>query len=268
MYYLELEYDNKVISIPFGKLKDIDKYTMKYKDRKVFLNKLISILELDIDIDFVNRMYLVKEEDRLCEFDYETCLPIRYSNDNYDIDSLRDNFISYLQQDHSRIRMFDVIYVKLPWMMDFRDGKKDISNDEIKLAVNTYFKDNYKGIRKVYFDIKDECKIKKGKFELSDKKIEREELSKLESNKDDYLQYLIELSSRSDEDRLRATYELSLMPMEDLVRIMSRGSGGVLDGLSDLGAIKNDEVLELEMLVGMNIEDIRKIARKSLGHKR
>lgn len=268
MYYLELEYDGKIISIPFGKLKDIDKYTMNYKDRKVFLTKLISILGLDIDIDFVNRVYLVKETDRIDEFDYETCLPIRYSEDNYDIDSLRENFIWYLQQDHRRLRAFDIIYVKLPWIVDFKDGKKDISNDEIKLTVNTYFRDNYSGIRKIYFDIKNECDIKKDNFQLSNKKIDREELSNLESNEDDYLQYLIELSSRSEEDRLRAISELSLMDMEELVVKLSSKTYGVLDGVSDIDAVKNDEIKELEQLVGMNIEDIRKIANKSLGRRK
>ena len=48
MYYLQLEYDNTIISIPFGKLKDIDNYTMQFSDRLVFLDRIIFILGLDI----------------------------------------------------------------------------------------------------------------------------------------------------------------------------------------------------------------------------
>ena len=49
-------------------------------------------------------------------------------------------------------------------MMDFKDGKRDISDEEIKQAVYTYFKSNYKGIREIYFDIDGEYKIKKDIF--------------------------------------------------------------------------------------------------------
>ena len=268
MYYLQLEYDNTIISIPFGKLKDIDNYTMQFKDRLEFLDRIISVLELDIDRNYVSRIYLVDEEDRLDEFDYDSCLPIRYNNDNYNLDSLRDNFILYLQSDHNRIRRYDIVHVKLPGMMDFIDGKRDIGDEEIKQSVYAYFKKHYEGIRKIYFDIKDEYRIKKDTFKLCDKKIKHDELSKLESSEDDYLQYLIELSSRSEEDRLRAIEELSLMDMEELDRRLSSSSYGVIDGISDMDMIKNDEILEIELLVGMNIEDIRKIAKKYVGHGR
>ena len=268
MYYLEFEYEGKIISIPFGKLKDIDKYTIKYGDRLSLLNKLNSILELGIDINYVKAMYLVKEKNRYCEFDYDNCLPIRYNGDNYNIDSLRDNFISYLQKDHNRIREFDVIHVELPFMIDFKNGKRDISDNEIKLAVNAYFKNNYNGIRKIYFDIKNECKIKNDSFRLSNKVIERDGLSKLENDKDDYLQYLIELSSRSEEDRLRAISELSLMDMEELVVKLSNKTYGVLDGLSDVDAIRNGEILEFETLVGMDVKTIRSFALETLGRRK
>ena len=56
--------------------------------------------------------------------------------------------------------------------------------------------------------------------------------------------------------------------MDELVKIISNNSCGVLDGVSDVDAIKNDEIKEIEQLVGMSIEDIRKIANKSLGRKR
>ena len=40
MYYLQLEYGNKIISIPFGnELRNIDNYTMQFKDRLVFLDR-------------------------------------------------------------------------------------------------------------------------------------------------------------------------------------------------------------------------------------
>ena len=56
MYYLQLEYDNTIISIPFGKLMDIDNYTMQFRDRLVFLDRIISILGIDIDKNAIQRI--------------------------------------------------------------------------------------------------------------------------------------------------------------------------------------------------------------------
>lgn len=270
MYYLQLEYDNTIISIPFGKLKDIDNYTMQFSDRMVFLDRIISCLGLNINKNYISRIYLVDEENKDLEFDYDSnkCLPIRYNKDNYNVDSLRDNFILYLQQDHSRIRRYDLFYAKFSGMMGFKAGERDISDEEIKGIVYSYFKEHYKGIRKIYFDIKDDYKIKIDNFKLKDKEIKRDDLSKLESREDDYLQYLIELASRSDDDRLRAIEELSLMDIEELNKRLSGNSYGVIDGISDIEMIKNDDTKEIEELVGMDIEDIRKIAVKNIGRRR
>lgn len=272
MYYLELEYDGKIISIPFGKLKDIDQYTMGYSDRKSFLNNLIAILGFDIDINFVDKVYLVDEENRLNGFNYEDCLPIRYSRDNYNVDSLRENFIYYLQKDHNRIRRFDIVHVKLSSMMDFKDRKRDISDDEIRQCVDAYFKEHYKAIRQIYFDISDECNIKIDKFEVSKKNIKRDNLSKIKSEEDDYLQYLIECFSRSEEDRLRAREELALMDIDELMGKLEGYSSGLLDGLTDIDSVKSkeldDERIELEYLVGMNIDEIRQGTLKRLGRYR
>lgn len=269
MYYLQMEYGNKVISIPFGNLKNIDNYTIRFENREKFLNHIFRVLNVNISTSDIGKVYLLLENKLGEEFDYEYCLPIKYSNNNFNFDSLKLAFTEYLQKNHNRIRMFDIIHVKLPYMMHFKDELSDITNEEIKMAVNAYFNgDSYKKMRVVYFAICGEVNIKVDKVN-TDKELDvRDGLSKLESNEDDYVQYLIELSSRGEAERERALEELSMMDIADVISRLPRAYRGVLDGASDLSMVNPQDILEFEMLTGYGIESLREIVSKSLGRKR
>lgn len=266
MYYLQMEYGDKVISIPFGGLKDADNYTLQFENREKMLSHIFRMLELNIPIDEINRIYLVSEKNIDEEFDYETCLPIKYSKNNFNLDSVKLAFIEYLQKDHSRIRNFGIIHVNLPYMMDFKDGIKDITDDQIRMAVNGYLKDDYKKYRDIYFDIWNDVNIRVDKVDTK-KVIVRDDLSELESKYDDYVQYLIELSSRGDEEGIRAREELSFMDLEEIRKSLLKTKYGILDGLSDLSMVDSEDIFEFEELTNMKIDDLRSLVKKSLGIK-
>ena len=107
---LYMETSKGIISIPFVSIKEVDLFTSEYNSRfdnvgngKKLLDVLIKILQLPISIDDIGRLYLSYKDISDIEFDYETCLPIKYSKDNYNVDSVIDNFSLYLIKDQSRL---------------------------------------------------------------------------------------------------------------------------------------------------------------------
>ena len=96
-----------------------------------------------------------------------------------------------------------------------------------------------------------------------------EKLSNLESNNDDFIQYLIELSLRGNKGYNTAMEELSKGDLEDIRRSIGKTSFSVVDGLSDSRLIDiNRDIASLEECTGISINLLREMCKKQINDGR
>lgn len=276
---LYMETSMGIISIPFVGLREVDLFTTSYNSRfdkddlnnkSKLLDVLINVLKLPISVNDIGRVYLSYEDIESVEFNYDTCLPIRYSKDNYNIDSLIENFSLFLKRDRSRL---DYPGIKNVGMNTYGDFSIDtISERNIDIIANLFLDNNYKRMREVYFYLteidspteKYNIKIDKMKDEINDRK----EISKLESSEDSFVQYLIELSSRDRNKSGIVMDEFSKIELEDVRKELGNDSKYIFDGLSSKNNNIEKDIANLEECTGINIEILRDICSSQINNGR
>lgn len=276
---LYMETSVGIISVPFVSIKEVDLFTVEYGSRfdnvsneRKLLDVLIRILQLPISVDDIGRVYLSYKDIDDIGFNYETCLPIKYSRDNYNVDSVIENFSLYFKRNQSRLNYPGISNVANNLISRFIPG--EVSNNDIDLVVRAYLKDDYRRIRDVYFYLSEldspyeKYNIRIDRYARRDNSYDRQ-FSDIESNNDDFIQYLIELSSRGDMEYNIAMEELSKCNLEDVRRSIGGSSVGVIDGLSDSRLNdKNRDIANLEECTGISIDKLRKLCKKQISDGR
>ena len=273
---LYMETSKGIISIPFVSIKKVDLFTSQYDsrfdnvgNRKKLLNFLIKILQLPISINDIERVYLSYKSIDDVEFNYETCLPVKYNKDNYNVDSVKENFSLYLKNNQSRLNYPGIRDVGKRIFSRFSPGR--MSNNDIDMIVKTYLKDDYRRIRDAYFYLSEldsayeKYNIRSDKLASNSGNGYRDDISNLESNNDDFIQYLIELSSRGEREYNIVMEELSASDLEDIRSSIGKTPVGVIDGLSDSRLINvNREIATLEKCTGISINKLREMCKKQI----
>ena len=259
---LNIETGNGKYVIPFIDLSNLDRWTVLFPGASEMIDSLNKILGLSIDMDDVNAIYI--SSDRYMDRENNSLSNIKYSDDNFDCDSLRDMLSLYFKQDHRRIRKCDVRFVNTHAMTMFQAGY-DISDRDIDVAVFVYLKDNYKKQRDMYFMIKNFGGIRINKIGSYIEEIKRSELSKCDSINDNFIQELIGLASRGEEYLDKAMEDLSKCDLEEIEKLLSKPERGIFDGLRTEYL---DESLEEEMIcllefTDMSIEELRGLQPKN-----
>jgi len=236
---------NGLIKIPFRSLQELDLFTVRYRDENELINGFNELLKLTISSRDVINIYVYheyqvgKNEDNF----RDSYVPVKYKDDNYDLASLKDAFIYYLQQDHNRVRDFGVRKIRTSAMREFMLGNEDLSNFDIKVAVDKYFEGAKYGIfRNVYF------KLKKRKVKVGKNRVKREEdkmmdrnLSRFSSDNEFY-QHLLEYASRGPEESDKVVEELSKFDLEELSIRLKNPHFGLFDGVIKNTDVSLDEV--------------------------
>ena len=277
---LYMETGMGIISIPFIGIKEVDLFTTGYNSRfdkdglnnkSKLLDVLIKVLKLSISVDDIGRVYLSYEDIDSVEFNYDTCLPIRYSKDNYNIDSLIENFSLFLKRDYSRLNYPGIRNLVRNAYGDFRIDT--ISDREIDIIAKLFLDKNYRRMRDVYFYL-NEMDLPNERYNIKiDKVLDRDigddrlDISKLEGSEDSIVEYLIELSSRNKDNTGMIRDEFSKMELDDIRRELGDDSGYVFDGLSDKNKIKKD-IFNLEECTGINIEILRDMCNSQIRDSR
>lgn len=266
--YLKIDTYNGVITIPFKNIEEVDRFTVIYSNMTLLVSNLIKILKLKIDLYDVSAVYLTEDKYKR-ELD-EECLPIKYSGDNFNYESLHDAFVNYIKADQNRILTTDMRYVKVREIIKYFDTRY-IDPYEIERAVRAFFNGTgYKRKRNTYFMIKDEegikIKIDKVDFNCS---IDRRDLSQYANNSDEdsYLSHLIELSQRSPEMIDRIIDEIAQADLEDISGLTQRDGYGIVDGVSDTSMLLNGQIELLEETTGISIDQLRE-NHTNFGRKR
>ena len=153
-YNLYLETTNGLLCIPCGKIEDIDKFTVRFENRLVFLSVLIEMLELKISVNDIYRVYLSNRDSKWIKehgFDYEKCLPIKYGIDNFNSESIIGHFADYLKNDRSRLENYKrEASLIIP---NYEIG--NYSDRDIDFFAKKYLTNNYRRQRDEYFYLKE-----------------------------------------------------------------------------------------------------------------
>lgn len=264
---LYIETNQGRLMIPFRGIREIDSFTVDFKSRLEFLDVFFRILNIPISLNDVNMMYLsYKNSDELHFFDYDVCLPVKYGKDNYNVDSVIENFATYLKQDFRRLNADGIRNVGKNIVHDF--NPRYVENYQIDLIAKAYLKNDYRKIRDTYFMLCDDFDIKIDKIVFKENNSLREKLFQLECSNDDYIQYLIELASRGNDEYELAMEELSKIDIDDVGKSISKSYYGVIDGLGDDSVISPVIIQNLEQVIDINIDDLREMCRLKFSNGR
>ena len=236
---------NGLIKIPFKSLQELDLFTVRYADENELINGFnellkLSILPKDVINVYVYHEYQVGKNENSFRDSY---LPVKYIGDNYDLDSLKDGFIYYLQQDHNRVKDFGVKKIKTAAMREFVLGNENLSDFDIKVAVDKYFEGAKYGIfRNVYFKLKQrKVKVSKNRVKREEDKMIDRNLSRFSSDNEFY-QHLLEYASRGPEESNKVVEELSKFDLEELSMMLKNPHYGLFDGVVKNSNVSLDEV--------------------------
>lgn len=253
---LNIDTENGMYVIPFLDLKKLDGFTAGFENEQEMIDALNRILDLDIDMDDIISINISLDKYKERKGSSLSC--IKYSGDNWNIDSLRDMFSLFLKQDHRRIRHNDVRFVNTDSMLRFQAGRP-ISDKAIDVAVKVFLGVDYKKQRDTYFMIRDFGTVRVDRVSRDMDNIKKSDLSKTEAYNDEFVQYLIELSNRGEEYLDKAMEELSKFDLEDISKALGKGGLGIFDGFGSTFSSFDEDTYVLVEYTGMSVEELKAI---------
>lgn len=257
--YLKLCTEYGVISIPFLCIEEVDDFTIGYKNLGELVTILIKILKLQIDLYDVDDAYLTYDKYNRGRDD--KCLPIKYTNDNFNVDSLENFFCTFLEKEPKRIWDSGVRYVKTSGMLEFISTGK-ITAFEIRNAVKAYFNGDggYRKKRDIYFYFKKKyglnLDIKKDRV-LYDDDTRKKDLSVYDVEDDGYVSNIIDLYKRGIYTFDEAMEKIGLADLSELRKLLKDGGYGIIDGVSEIDSLVKKDISMLEKCTGMSLETLR-----------
>lgn len=250
---LNIVYDNGVIEIPFKSIKSIDMFTIMFNNNKDLYEKLKEILNLNIEWDKIREIYISYEYDSRYNSDYIVVeeLPLRFSQDDYDIEDLKKVYSQYYKDNYMRILATKngIRHVNHDKIRKFTAKSDNVSDNDIDMAVNAYFKgDSYKKYRDAYYLL-----IKHG-YSVK-KNIDKQHRTNLGEfmTDNEYFEYLRSYATKGDNEYDRVIEKLSYEDIDS--------TKGLFDGNS---RFRNDldtelTIQALEALTGKNLDDLRNL---------
>ena len=246
-YSIFLETEKGLLSIPCGKLEDIDNYTKRFKDRNEFLNVLIKMLKLPIEISEIGVVCLSTYNKKDYKFDYERCLPILYNEDNYDLDSLVGYFGDYLKQSRSRLGMFENVHMVIN---GYDSG--NYTDKDIEFFSRVYLNKKYRNHREMYSLLRDVYNIRKKKF------AKRENQSYLSKSRIvDYVDSLFPLSAYNKDKFEISLDELSRIDLEELSLLLCGESHAFSDEPYDPFFPNKEDIEGIQKITGTSLEELQ-----------
>lgn len=248
--------NDRILMIPFNSLEEIDVFTMRYNDRYNFLNRMIKILDLNVQIRDITGLYIMSSANKN--------LPLKYGKDNYNLDSLIDNYALYLVKNRFKI-YFPAGLKKVITNIKGEYNLDNLTLKEMTFIIKRYFNGRYSNHREIYFMIKNDMSIEIDKVFSDRRDLKRAELSEFESD-NDYIQYLIELKQRGYDEL--ALDELSKIDLEVLSSGLKDSKYGVFDGMCNTDLSIYEDIIVLEEATGMSIDTIKELCYKQINNGR
>ena len=259
---LMIKTNKGVLLIPVKGLAEIDEFTMWYPN-ELELNKMLNNI-LDLKIKNVNTVSLSLTY-KFSESSPVSFLPIKYRTDNYNYDSVREEYARYYKDDHRRIKTntHGIRNVGHDAIINYLRGLREITNNDIDMAVSSYFNGaGYKKYRDSYFVLKEaKYKVKIDKLKEEKSSIDRTNLSTY-AVANPYLSGLKEYASFGEEEHAKAMDILAGYSMEELRRITKNNNYGLFDGegietKKDEKRIEQEEAMHLESITTKRLNELK-----------
>ena len=259
---LVVAYNNRVISIPFKNVALIDEFTTYYDNNTDIGIALNEILDLKLKDTTVKSIYICKtKEKKVGDKEYNEYLPIKYSTDNFEYDSVLNNYIDYLkkntqilQQKNTPLNIIMNNYMK-------KYSKIYLTETDIERIAILYLKNSstsysYERCRSAYFTLlKANYKIKTKK-ETKYNPLNRTDLTKYNSE-DEFFEYLIHYSTINEETKAHAMDLLASVPLEEIEKNIHNHDYGLFDN-RHINHKRNfyDDAMLLQALTNMTIQEL------------
>lgn len=172
--YLVLEYEHRLVYLPFRKLEYVDAFTCGYEDRVELCDTINRYLELGIPREEILDAYLseniYKTGDDNQEYE-KRYLAIQYKHDNYDVEDLKNKLASFMKYKKDKVFIFSGLkQVVKNYKNKYRGDKTLLDVDYDKIA-RAYLGVDYKRQKECYFKLKDMgYKIRINKLVIDPKK--------------------------------------------------------------------------------------------------
>ena len=250
------------INIPFMRLQELDDYTIHFNNQEELVGKLISLLDIPIDVMQVRHVLVECTPTSRNGKPYKAkYLPIKYKKDNYDSNNLKKVFADYLIEDYDRIKEFDIRYISSKPIQDYLYGNGTLTPYNIYHAVESYFeRDSYGKKRSAYFT------LKKNKRKVYIRRVEnihlREKNPLLKATFDDeYLDNLARYARQGEEEYDYVMDIIAGSDIEEIERKTTDKHYGVVDSVYDS---MKDDITKLELFTRRNIYELRDIANREI----
>lgn len=156
--YLVLEYENRVIYIPFRKLEYVDAFTCGYENPQELCKVINDYLELGIPDDEMLDAYLSENISKVyddSQENYDRHLAIQYSRHIFDYNELIYKLGNVIKHDTGRIRRFSGLQNVIDNYTKKNCKNRPLLDSDPEKIVKDYFKDNYKRKKASYFILSD-----------------------------------------------------------------------------------------------------------------
>ena len=228
--------NDKILEIQFPSFEAIDSFTVYFNDKKQ-ISKFI--FNDENYIKFIGILYTYKKPNK-DEIARKT-LKIKYKQDNYKVDKLKEEFEKYLIKNKEELNDPDMKVSKIIRELEYKDCK-DIPNFRISSAVSSVFGSGYKTIRDVYFELKKRhVKVDTSYLpSITPDRTYDEEYKPVDDAMESYLRLL---NSDDEEERARAMEEISMYSLEKLQSTYNDDTlTPLVDGLGEVRGIFNKEL--------------------------
>ena len=172
--YLVLEYEHRLVYLPFRKLEYADAFTCGYKDRLALCDIINKYLELGIPKDEMLDAYLSENIYKIGDDNQEyerRYLAVQYEQDNYDLGDLKNKLAGFMKYKKDKVFIFRGLkQVIKNYKNKYRGDSTLLDADYLKIAA-AYLGVDYKRQKECYFKLKDMgYKIKINKLVIDPKK--------------------------------------------------------------------------------------------------
>lgn len=275
MIYLKLDTYKGIVTIPFKGLEEVDYFTVMYENMGQLTTSLIKMLKLPLELYDVEDVYL--SYDKYNRGRENNCLPIKYSGNNFNFESLKEAFVNYLKNNPKRIFSTSIRYMNTDVVLKYFDTGI-LDNCALEETVRRYFADGtgYKRRRDTYFLIKDAVDENKednvviiiDPVKLTPSSEDNKgDLSIYSTGGDDYLNRLIELCRIHPELRDEVMDEIGQSDNDEIRRYLNNEEYAIVDGVSNYSNSMRIERVVLEETTGLSIDNLR-ANHVSLGRRR
>lgn len=228
--------NGKTIEVQFPSFEAIDAFTVYFNDKKQISKFIFNDENL---IKYIEIIYTYKKPNK-DEIARKT-LKIKYKQDNYIVDKLKEEFEKYLIRNKEQLNNPDMKVSRIIKDLEYKDCN-DIPNYKISSAVSRVFESGYKTIRDVYFELKSRH-VKVDIEHIPSIRLDRiynEEYNPIDDAMESYLRLL---NSEDEEERARAMEEIAKYDIEKLQHTYNHETlTPLVDGLGEVRTNFNKEL--------------------------